>query len=47
MPQCRVIEGGEVGVAGWVEEHHYRSRGEGRCDRVFVGRRETWKGDNI
>ena len=27
MPQCREIEGGEVGMGGWVEEHPYRSRG--------------------
>ena len=27
MPQCRGIEGGEVGVGGWVEEHPHRSRG--------------------
>jgi hypothetical protein len=26
MPQCRGIEDGEVGVGGWVEEHHHRSR---------------------
>jgi hypothetical protein len=27
MPQCRGIEGGEVGVGGYVEEHPHRSRG--------------------
>ena len=27
MPQCREIEGREVGVGGWVEEHPHRSRG--------------------
>jgi hypothetical protein len=27
MLQCRGIEGREVGVGGWVEEHPYRSRG--------------------
>ena len=27
MPQCRGIEGREVGVGGWVEEHPHRSRG--------------------
>ena len=27
MPQCRGIEGGEVGVCGWVKEHPHRSRG--------------------
>jgi hypothetical protein len=26
MPQCRGIEGGEVGVGGCVEEHPHRSR---------------------
>ena len=26
MPQCRGIEGMEVGVGGWVEEHPHRSR---------------------
>jgi hypothetical protein len=29
MPQCRGIEGGEVGVGGWVEEHPY-----GRKDMI-------------
>jgi hypothetical protein len=28
MPQCRGIEGGKVGVGGWVEEHPHRSRGK-------------------
>jgi hypothetical protein len=27
MLQCRGIEGREVGVGGWVEEHPHRSRG--------------------
>jgi hypothetical protein len=27
MSQCRGIQGGEVGVGGWVEEHLHRSRG--------------------
>jgi hypothetical protein len=27
MPQCRGIDGGKVGVDGWVEEHPHRSRG--------------------
>jgi hypothetical protein len=27
MTQCRGIEGGEVGVGEWVEEHPHRSRG--------------------
>ena len=25
--QCRGIEGGDVGVGGWVGEHPHRSRG--------------------
>jgi hypothetical protein len=29
MPQCRGMEGREVGVGGWVEEHSHRSRGLG------------------
>jgi hypothetical protein len=33
MPQCRGIKGGEVGVGGWVEEHHHRSKG-GREDVI-------------
>jgi hypothetical protein len=27
MPSFRGIEGKEVGVGGWVEEHPHRSRG--------------------
>ena len=27
MPQYREIQGGEVGVRGWVEEHPHRIRG--------------------
>ena len=27
MPECRGIEGREVGEGGWVEEHPHRSRG--------------------
>ena len=43
MPQCRGIEGGEVGVGGWVEEHSHRSRG--RKDGMGVsGRGEPGKG---
>jgi hypothetical protein len=26
IAQCRGIEGGEVGVGGWVKEHPHRSR---------------------
>jgi hypothetical protein len=29
MSQCRGIEYREVGVGGWVEEYHLRSRGRG------------------
>ena len=42
MPQCRGIEGGEMGVAGWVEEHPQRSKGS----ENVIGW-ETDKGDNI
>jgi hypothetical protein len=28
MPQYREIEGGEMGVCRWVEEHPHRSRGK-------------------
>jgi hypothetical protein len=35
MPQCRGIEGREVGVGGWVEEHLHRSRGRGDEIRNF------------
>jgi hypothetical protein len=46
MPQCRGIEGREVGVGRWVEEHPHRSRGRG--NRIGVSRRgKTEKGDNI
>jgi hypothetical protein len=38
MPQCRGIEGGELGVGGWVEEHPHRSRG--REDGIGDSRRE-------
>ena len=47
MPQCKGIEGGEVGVGEWVEEHLHRSRGEGGCGRMFPGGRGTGKRDNI
>jgi hypothetical protein len=33
-------------VGGWVEEHPHRSK-DGGYDRVFLGGRETRKGDNI
>jgi hypothetical protein len=39
MPQCRGIEGREVG--GRTPSEKQRERG---CDRVFPGRRETRKG---
>jgi hypothetical protein len=38
MSQYRGIEGREVGVSGWVEEHPHRGKGE--WDRGF------WKGGN-
>jgi hypothetical protein len=48
MLQCRGIEGREVRVAGWVQEHPHRSRGEGGLDMGFPGGGgETGKGDNI
>jgi hypothetical protein len=48
MPQCREIEGGEVGVGGWVEEHPLRSRGrEDGIGGFREGGREMGKGDNI
>jgi hypothetical protein len=40
MPQCRGIEGREVEVGGWVEEHPHRSRG--RKDRIGC----FWEGGN-
>jgi hypothetical protein len=40
MPQCRGIEGGEVGVCGWVKEHPHRSRGR---EVVIGGFLEGWK----
>ena len=36
MPQCRGIEGREVGVGRWVEEHPHRSRGKEGWDRGFL-----------
>jgi hypothetical protein len=36
MPQCRGIEGGEVGVGGWVEEHLVEAGG-GRMGEGFPG----------
>jgi hypothetical protein len=46
LPQCRGIEGSEVGVDEWVEEHPHRSRGREDVMRVS-GRERTGKGDNI
>jgi hypothetical protein len=40
MPQCREIEGGEVGVGGWVEEHPHRSRGREDGIGGFQGRNQ-------
>jgi hypothetical protein len=45
MPQCRGIEGEEVGVSGWVVEHPYRSSGRG--DRIGGFGGWTGKGDYI
>jgi hypothetical protein len=37
MPQCRGIEGGEVRMDGWVEEHPHRSRGrEGKLGKKIA-----------
>jgi hypothetical protein len=41
MPQYRGLEGKEVGMGGWVEEHLHRSKEERGCDIVFLGGRET------
>jgi hypothetical protein len=46
MPQCRRIEGGEVGVGGWVEEHPHRSRRREGGIGGFCGG-ETGEEDNI
>jgi hypothetical protein len=46
MPQCRAIEGREVGVCGWVEKHPHRIRGR-ENDVGVSGREETGKWDNI
>jgi hypothetical protein len=46
MPQCKRIEGGEVGVGRWVEEHPHRSRErEGGLGDLGTG--GTRKGDSI
>ena len=37
MPQCRVIEDGEVGVDVWVEKHPHRSRREGGIEGFWGG----------
>jgi hypothetical protein len=42
MPQYVGMEGGEVGMGGWLEEHSHRSRGG--WDRGFPGGRESGKG---
>jgi hypothetical protein len=45
MSQCRGMEGGEVGVGGWVEEHPQRSRGRGDGIGGFPGGRGwDWEG---
>ena len=46
MPQCKGIEGREVEVGVWVEQHPHRSRG--REDEMGVSRKGgSRKGDNI
>jgi hypothetical protein len=47
MPQCRGIEGGEVGVGGWVEEHPPRSRGREDVIGCFQEGRKPGKRNNI
>jgi hypothetical protein len=44
MPICRGIEGREVGLGGWVEEHPHGSRGKGI--RIGSFQEETRQGDN-
>ena len=44
MPQCRRIEGGEVGVDGWVEEHPHRSRARENGTEGFQEKRKPGKG---
>ena len=46
MPRYGGIEGREVGMGWWVEEHPHRSRGREDDIGVFWGG-ETRKGDNI
>ena len=41
MPQWRGLQGGEVGVGGWVEEHPHRSR---RRVDVIEG---FWEGEKL
>jgi hypothetical protein len=41
MPQCRGIQGREVGVGGWVEEHPLRSRGREDVIGCF------WEGETL
>ena len=37
MPQCRGIEGGEVGMGGWVEKHLHRS-GDRKMEQGVSGK---------
>jgi hypothetical protein len=45
MPQCRGVEGREVEVCGWVEEHPHRSRG--REDVIGCDQEEGKPGKEI
>jgi hypothetical protein len=44
MPQCRGIEGGEVRVGRWLEEHLHRSRGREDAIGGFWEVRKPGKG---
>ena len=44
MPQCRGIEGGEVGRDGWVEEYPHRSMGREDVIGYFWERGKPGKG---
>ena len=48
MPQCRGIEGREVGVGGWVGGGTLSyKQGEGGWNRGFLGEGGAGKGNNI
>jgi hypothetical protein len=44
MPQCREIEGREVGVLGWMEEQTHRNRGREDMIGCFLDRGTPRKG---